>query len=635
MGVGEYLKKADVFGQSIILTVNRKEKATTVVGGILSLGLISLVISVFFVGMQDVFYKSNPNISTENRSMPNRPSYVVNSTTMPFAFSISPDTNFVIDKPNYFTFYLAQFAGNTSWETMPYINIPFGKCEYADFPINAQDYDDYGIGDLYCPKWQNNTIVGSFGETWVSYISLMVSTCINSTENNNFCAPQKEIEDFIVSEYYYFNIYILDALVNTQVPDAPIQHSFSNIYTLLKTNTKKIMEIDIRGQRVESDDGFIFTANTTWSSLAIDSMWVDDGDSEEDQVLSEFDFYSSNNFIIYHRKYIKIQSVLASVGGLSNLLRVFFTLICYIFSSVERDQAILNKIFEYSIGDTALIRKKVEIKNYQLYDVGKIIPEEKKSPDGSGNSHSGNSAHRRIKKTISTKEDKPVTQFITKRLGAEMQNGNKSYTSTNNLMNISKVLAREDKKTRSPTLPNENENTPPALSNEKSGDSTIIDGTLFKKNAKRMVNLIKRRDGIFQLKFSFIEILKVFVFCEGCKCKDVELKQKQKLYLHSRFVAREFLDITQIIHKLAEIEKLKIILLNTQQIALFDFISKELVSLEEGKNFLGQYRELIADKESLAGIIIDFTEKFRTGKHMSEVDKKLYQLLNEEFKRES
>ncbi len=41
---------------------------------------------------------------------------------------------------------------------------------------------------------------------------------------------------------------------------------------------------------------------------------------------------------------------MASVGGLANLLRILFVLICYIFSIVKRDEIILNGIFEYDLG---------------------------------------------------------------------------------------------------------------------------------------------------------------------------------------------------------------------------------------------------------------------------------------------
>ena len=41
--------------------------------------------------------------------------------------------------------------------------------------------------------------------------------------------------------------------------------------------------------------------------------------------------------------------MLASVGGLANILRIAFLILCYIFSIVKRDEIILNKIFEFDL----------------------------------------------------------------------------------------------------------------------------------------------------------------------------------------------------------------------------------------------------------------------------------------------
>ena len=111
------------------------------------------------------------------------------------------------------------------------------------------------------------------------------------------------------------------------------------------------------------------------------------------------------------------------------------------------------------------------------------------------------------------------------------------------------------------------------------------------------------------------------------------MANKLRLYTSSISVVGEFLDITQIIHKVSEIEKLKIVLFNHQQLALFDFISKELISLEKSKDLIGEYRQLNADKENLAKLILDFKQKYKVNNtEMKGVDKKLYDLLNQEFK---
>jgi hypothetical protein len=55
------------------------------------------------------------------------------------------------------------------------------------------------------------------------------------------------------------------------------------------------------------------------------------------------------------------------------------------------------------------------------------------------------------------------------------------------------------------------------------------------------------------------------------------------LHLETKSVIEEFIKITFIIQKLQEIEKLKIVLFNEEQIALFSLITNALKSLDEEK----------------------------------------------------
>jgi hypothetical protein len=96
----------------------------------------------------------------------------------------------------------------------------------------------------------------------------------------------------------------------------------------------------------------------------------------------------------------------------------------------------------------------------------------------------------------------------------------------------------------------------------------------------------------------------------------------------------EFMDITHIIQKLEEFEKFKIVMFNSEQLALFNFISKELMSLDELKlnnHDMTIFKNFGKDKENLAQIIMNFREKIKF-MNVDDIDRKLFSLLNEEMK---
>ena len=107
-----------------------------------------------------------------------------------------------------------------------------------------------------------------------------------------------------------------------------------------------------------------------------------------------------------------------------------------------------------------------------------------------------------------------------------------------------------------------------------------------------------------------------------------------KLYKKINSSISQFFDITYIILKLEEFEKFKVVMLKSEQLALFNFISRELISLDEDKLNNREINKLLLmdkNKENLARMILEFRDKIEMNMN-DDVDKKLFELLNEIFK---
>ena len=111
---------------------------------------------------------------------------------------------------------------------------------------------------------------------------------------------------------------------------------------------------------------------------------------------------------------------------------------------------------------------------------------------------------------------------------------------------------------------------------------------------------------------------------------------KSNLYDKAKIELDDVFDVSYIIQKLEEIEKLKIICLTFEQCALFNYITKDLCSLDEIKQDEDNYNRSKEsnkyDKDKLAEIISKFICKdANDDKGLSEIDKK-YDLLNDDLK---
>ena len=75
-------------------------------------------------------------------------------------------------------------------------------------------------------------------------------------------------------------------------------------------------------------------------------------------------------------------------------------------------------------------------------------------------------------------------------------------------------------------------------------------------------------------------------------------------------------------------------MLKSEQLALFNFISKELISLDEDKLNNREINKLLSmnkNKENLARTILEFRDRIKMNMN-DDIDKKLFELLNEDFK---
>jgi hypothetical protein len=150
---------------------------------------------------------------------------------------------------------------------------------------------------------------------------------------------------------------------------------------------------------------------------------------------------------------------------------------------------------------------------------------------------------------------------------------------------------------------------------------------------KNLMRRIELRNKQKTLIFSFVEIVRL-LFCFKL-CRTQSLTTKYKLYEKSQNAILEFMDISFIIQKLEEFEKMKLITFNSEQLALFNFLTKELISLNQEKSdrhIMNQLINFNKNKENLAYIIMKFKEKMMRNENIKEIDKKLYSLIYDELK---
>jgi hypothetical protein len=106
------------------------------------------------------------------------------------------------------------------------------------------------------------------------------------------------------------------------------------------------------------------------------------------------------------------------------------------------------------------------------------------------------------------------------------------------------------------------------------------------------------------------------------------------LFKKAHNILDSYLDISNIVHKLEEFEKLKIIILNQEQLAMFQLISNDIISLEEKEerqSEIKQLKNLTKNKEKMVKMILEYKNKLGDS-NASVLDKKMFSLLDIDFR---
>lgn len=522
------LKSLDHFGQGINWNIKDQDTCKTELGGVLTLVVVILLSTASWVTGNDIFYKLQPSIFTSVQYYSHRPILTLNKESLPFAVIIQDWYQNNIVNPKYFKMEILRFViNNTSGETSNR-TLELENCTSDHFPnLNKEYLQNIGVLNYFCIKQQYGQVSGYFDEEALSFISLRLSMC--NREINEDCAPREEIESFISTNSLNFNIYFQNSIFDTQNYQQPQVYFISNLYRIVQLNTFKYYGMFLREEVLSTDSGLIFPDISYLKNLAYDTYETDLSTMDESLSLAEIDIFSSNNQVSFTRSYLKVQDLMANIGGLAQFFFIVSEYLTFKFSSVKRDCDLMNTIHDFNLG--FLIE---------------------------------NEMHPTISKDLHSQSTYP--------------------------MNI---------------------------------------------RANNFLSYEKSKVNIAKLQFSWVEVVSGSL-CECIKSK--ALKQKQSLYYINRKKMNRLLDVSTIIYKLDEYEKLKFLLLKPEQACLLNFISKEIYSVEALSEFtkksnINWYMKLISSDTKMIDIIKQYEQNLLSSEiPLSDIDMKLFSNLRPDIK---
>ncbi|KAL4472951.1 hypothetical protein ABPG72_020645 [Tetrahymena utriculariae] len=530
------LERIDIFGVGINIMFNQQSKHKTRFGGFVTIIIITLLSLLFLSSIKQMIYKTNPQVIYESQLVSNPSRYDLQRNNFSFMLSLL-DQNFnpIYDESIYrieASFLYKKPSTNLDGSEGPSVFqnqvLQMELCRENHFQVtNAKNYFlNLPYQKMHCFKNIDDLyLVGQFEMDIFSVINISVIACDEDDPQNKVQCMEKSKREEILS------LSSLQVYYTTQIVQVSNhQQPFSSIGTsqFWETNIDFLQNISLLFIKtyIEDNQGLIFDDIKTQNSLQFSSERMMMSSKKDFSIYKVGIYLEKNKEQKYSRKYLRISEAFSQVGGIFNVLFMIGCIIAQPYSQMQLNRKLFNSTF--------------------------LINKDFFGNSGSNNQIGGSDKSPPIKK--SEQDNSKQSQFLF----------NQKKQQASQILN----------KKQSQVTANQNQE----LQTKK---SSFIE-TKQEKDQKQQQNQVNDNNflGLIKTQFNDLKITtkEYFLFYFNCfrwhKSKTLEMIQ------YGSQQVLNYIDICFLINKSIELEKFKRVLLNEQQIKLFDFIPKPSIDYQ-------------------------------------------------------
>lgn len=560
----------DLFKKPLHLTIDNQELTSTKFGLLLS-SLIYGFLTFMFV-QSDFFLKAKPTILSELRTEKEAP--LIQYKGFPLAFAIKDRGDNIVYDERIYSINVEAFSTkkpeNSSQEEIIKIDM---KYFHICNESDTQNDEYFGfVQKLFCLNDNFFEIQGFSQETTWQMLKISVLLCENSTEkNNNSCKSPEEISKFFEMEN--FQIVYGTPYFQPRNYEKPIENKLSTNLYKLDAKISKLVKIFLQKLQIITDDSVIFENQRKQDSFLYEKEDSEVGLIQNSNEIFTIMFLSSHTISFQTRLYQTLIESIAVLGGMLNILVTCGLALSKLEKSVFLTVKIMNFLYSFQ-KDIDLQDKNSQIAKSFLDRFLFFMRCPRKEQEN--------------KKDLTIKNSKYIRplSLLNETYG---ENELKKLQLMKNQVDISVVSPKKFEK--------------------------------FKKENNNKNNL---------LYFDFLQYLRL-IFKQIFFIKTTI---KEKIFLKAKQMYERETDLVAILKKVQDVEKLKFILLNEKQIALFDLLEKPMV-------FIGEERKMSENNSNLKNNLKNFHSNEKGYNYylelekkqvMDQIDRKLFILVNSKFK---
>jgi hypothetical protein len=379
--MNQLIISSDIIGLNPSILIDYKRKHSTLFGGIISiLSIISIIlISLFFI--TDFLGKKQSSViyNYEQSRYVQR-----NLSQYPYTLRLATPVGGLI--PDSFYYVHSELWKMKSFNLSGQVILNATRVvlvqEKCDINKHLGQYRNLFenvayLNDSYCPVASANDldVRTPYGESIdFNFIQHYVVKCNNDTSKNiTNCSPMDKINSNLGNVFLSMNFleYSLDhtdlispGKISLRSEIIPMSSSiFSRVWFYI-TNIKYF-----------SDDGFIFESKKYFDYFKISrpKFTYNLVGSVVPNSISVVTFTMENSFEIYEKKYMKVQSFLANVGGIIEAIWICAQIISYLICKMLYDTDLISSLFHLNSNTSELQIKATTNLNSRFFNYLKLV----------------------------------------------------------------------------------------------------------------------------------------------------------------------------------------------------------------------------------------------------------------------
>ncbi|KAL4463969.1 hypothetical protein ABPG74_005906 [Tetrahymena malaccensis] len=569
------MNQLDIFGSQVSVRFKGSQIHKTKFGAFLTVILCSAILVRLGILISSVINGRNPTVLYQERQVQDPKMFAITPDTLSLAIGVLDTSyNYYIDnslftiqgvhktKKNVYNSTTGQYDQVFNSQVFNLVNCTDGNVpdpQLREFFLKSQLYMHQCI-----PKDMVVEIEGQFNSDSYQELNFYFYKC-----TGNGCKDEKEINALVDNN----NIELLftDVYFAPENKDNPFVKFSRDLYWITSQNLPREVNVFMRNNYVESDFGWITSDIQTqiYPSYSYgDDQIVDTSNGFFFHLVVRFEKEKEN---LYKRTYDNLFTIMSQIGGFSQILLTIFSFLCLRYSQIHLARSLINQSFDFQ-DITGKVNQATLISNptYQQNNMETIENKEQKNKQNF--QFQNPSAFKENSFQLTSAQRDPCSPALQQ----DLRYSKVEQTQRNEHEEFSQQISQRY-----------TQNVGKQLTDEE-----ILND--YNKQQEMDKNRKSLNFNIFSYMLSFVT--KIFS----------SLRNKQQVVDYGFKEIDNNLDVEYIIKKFVEIDKLKRIILNDDQLALFNYIPRP---------------QILYKVDTAQGIVIEKNSFFSKDDNLNEFEK--------------